>query len=200
MTFTTLAAAILSSSFVSSFLDPSELQALGPNGWLVIALSPTPSTVAARPPNAETPEPAAKARGVSEAVDEDLRCLALNIYHEARSEPRKGQIAVARVTLNRVESKAFPNSVCGVVKQGGQKRHRCQFSWWCDGKSDHPSDSQAWQRSLKVGKQVLADKAADPTKGALFYHADYVKPKWSKAFNRTAQIGRHLFYRPLQRI
>lgn len=142
------------------------------------------------------PVVAAEALDASKAVDEELHCLALNIYHEARSEPHKGQIAVARVTLNRVESKAFPGSVCDVVKQGGEKRNRCQFSWWCDGKSDHPTDSHAWRRSLEIGKRVLSDKTSDPTDGALFYHADYVKPKWSRTFNRTAQIGRHLFYRP----
>jgi spore germination cell wall hydrolase CwlJ-like protein len=132
----------------------------------------------------------------STAIDEELHCLALNIYHEARSEPRSGQIAVARVTLNRVESSAFPGSVCDVVKQGGEKRNRCQFSWWCDGKSDEPTEPRAWRRSLEIGKRVLADKVADPTNGALFYHADYVQPKWSRSFDRTAQIGRHLFYRP----
>jgi N-acetylmuramoyl-L-alanine amidase len=131
-------------------------------------------------------------------IDPDLHCLALNIYHEARSEPETGQIAVARVTLNRVESEAFPESICGVVKQGGQRLHRCQFSWWCDGKPDDPKEQQAWKRSLEISRRVLADEVPDPTNGALYYHTDYVSPKWSNHFKRTARIGRHLFYRPTQ--
>lgn len=141
--------------------------------------------------------PAEGQRPITVDIDEDLHCLALNIYHEARSEPLSGQIAVAQVTLNRVASKAFPPSVCEVVKQGGQQRNRCQFSWWCDGKSDQPTEPRAWRRSLELGRQVLANQTPDPTDGALFYHADYVEPRWSSAFQQTAQIGRHLFYRPL---
>jgi spore germination cell wall hydrolase CwlJ-like protein len=141
--------------------------------------------------------PAASQRPITTDLDKDLHCLALNIYHEARSEPLSGQIAVAQVTLNRVASEAFPPSVCEVVKQGGQKRNRCQFSWWCDGKSDQPTEPRAWRRSLELGRQVLTNQAPDPTDGALYYHADYVEPRWSSAFQRTAQIGRHLFYRPL---
>ena len=128
--------------------------------------------------------------------DYELKCLALNIYHEARSEPESGQIAVAQVTMNRVASKDFPDSICKVITQGGQRLHRCQFSWWCDGKSDLPTELKAWQRSMKVAKDVLARKKADPTGGALFYHAHYVEPRWASVFERTAEIGQHLFYRP----
>jgi len=199
MTTTTLAAAILPSIFVSPLLEPLQTYGWGPDGWTVMSVSPRPSAIVAQPPSTDVPQPtAAQSPGTAKALNENLRCLALNVYHEARSESRNGQIAVARVTLNRVESKAFPDSVCAVVKQGGEKRHQCQFSWWCDGKSDRPANLRAWQRSLEIGKQVLANKAADPTKGALFYHADYVKPTWSKVFDRTARIGRHLFYRPSQ--
>jgi spore germination cell wall hydrolase CwlJ-like protein len=129
-------------------------------------------------------------------VDSELRCLALNIYHEARSESAKGQEAVAAVTLNRVESKSFPNSVCKVVKQGGQKRHRCQFSWWCDGRSDRPSEPAAWERALELGRESLLGLRDDPTDGALYYHADHVRPSWSRKLQRTARIGDHIFYRP----
>jgi len=128
--------------------------------------------------------------------DADLRCLALNIYHEARSEPESGQIAVARVTLNRVRSKAFPGSICAVVQQGGTKRNRCQFSWWCDGRSDRPKNARAWRRAMEIARKVLDDAVPDPTRGALYYHATYCKPSWSRAYRRTTQIGSHLFYRP----
>ena len=143
-------------------------------------------------PKLVTPAP------VVEAADfeESLRCLALNIYHEARSESEAGQMAVAAVTLNRMRSESFPDSVCGVVKQGGERRHRCQFSWWCDGKKDTPTNREAWDTALRISRLSLQGKATDPTKGALYYHANYVQPRWSRKFERTAQIGAHLFYRP----
>ena len=143
-------------------------------------------------PKLVTPAP------VVEAADfeESLRCLALNIYHEARSESEAGQMAVAAVTLNRMRSESFPDSVCGVVKQGGERRHRCQFSWWCDGKSDRPVNAGAWETALSVGRKCLLGRAEDPTHGALYYHANYVKPRWAGRLQRTAHIGNHLFYRP----
>ncbi len=128
--------------------------------------------------------------------DESLRCLALNVYHEARSEPEIGQLAVAAVTLNRVHSEAFPDSVCKVVKQGGQHRNRCQFSWWCDGKSDRPTEAEAWKNARRISRLALLGQAEDPTDEALYYHATYVKPRWSRKFERTARIDHHVFYRP----
>ena len=128
--------------------------------------------------------------------DESLRCLALNVYHEARSEPEEGQLAVAAVTLNRVDSAAFPDSVCAVVKQGGQKRHQCQFSWWCDGKSDRPTEAKAWKNAKRISRLALLGLVKDPTKKALYYHATYVKPRWSRKMERTARIDQHIFYRP----
>ena len=132
--------------------------------------------------------------------DEALHCLAMNIYHEARSESRTGQVAVASVTLNRVKSKTFPNSVCGVVKQGNPKRKRCQFSWWCDGKKDDPTDKEAWNKAVKIGRFSLLGITSDPTKGALYYHANHVRPSWTRTFKRTARIGDHSFYRPAKRV
>lgn len=127
---------------------------------------------------------------------EQLRCLALNIYWEARSEPIPGQLAVAAVTLNRVESPLFPSNVCDVVRQGGEaRRHRCQFSWWCDGKKDEPLNATAWRRATTLARLVSAGIAADPTNGALWYHADYVNPHWAGAKQRLTKIGRHIFYK-----
>lgn len=128
--------------------------------------------------------------------DRSVECLALNIYHEARSEPRKGQQAVAAVTINRVASPAFPNSICKVVKQGGKKRNKCQFSWWCDKYSDKPRESSAWQHALELSRRTLAGEISDPTGGALYYHAKRVKPRWARTFTRTEKIGQHLFYKP----
>lgn len=124
----------------------------------------------------------------------EARCLALNIYHEARSEPTIGQVAVAMVTLNRVADDAFPNTVCSVVKQGGYKRGSCQFSWYCDGKTDLPRNTKAWRRAQEVAYMVLFHGAADPTRGAMWYHTKYVKPRWARRLRRTKSIGVHVYY------
>lgn len=129
-------------------------------------------------------------------LEASVRCLALNIYHEARAEPDTGQHAVAAVTLNRVASPAFPNSVCQGVKQGGKKRNGCQFSWWCDRRPDEPRESGAWTRALALSRKALSGEIGDPTDGALYYHATRVKPRCARTFERTGQIGQHIFYRP----
>ncbi len=132
-------------------------------------------------------------RGV--ALSNELHCLALNIYFEARSESAQGQYAVGHVVMNRVAHRGFPNTICAVVKQGGEKRlNRCQFSWWCDGRSDKPIDRQAWLKSLTRAYEVYLGRVKDPTYGALWYHAEYVSPKWSKALTMVTKIGQHLFY------
>jgi spore germination cell wall hydrolase CwlJ-like protein len=143
--------------------------------------------------NAHPPTPRVEAGDFGES----LECLALNIYHEARSESETGQLAVAAVTLNRVQSEAFPDLVCDVVQQGGERLHRCQFSWWCDGKSDRPTEARAWERARRIARRtLLGGLGEDPTGGALYYHASYAKPPWSREFERTARIGNHVFYRP----
>jgi spore germination cell wall hydrolase CwlJ-like protein len=134
------------------------------------------------------------------AVDlEAQNCLALNVYWEARSEPELGQQAVAAVTLNRVKSEAFPNDVCAVVRQGGERRNRCQFSWWCDGKKDDPNEIRAWDNAQRIARAALTDQnnnqqMDDPTHGALFYHATYVKPTWAERMVKTKRIGQHIFF------
>ena len=129
------------------------------------------------------------------------KCLALNVYHEAKNQSPNGQIAVAWVTLNRVKDKSFPNTTCGVIKQavtwkGYPVRHQCQFSWFCDGKSDVPRNRPAWELATDISESVLGvyGLVDDPTKGATHYHAKYVSPRWAKAFKRTASFDVHLFY------
>ncbi len=125
----------------------------------------------------------------------EIECLALNIYFEARGEPEVGQLAVGHVVMNRVASARFPSTVCGVIQQGGElRRYRCQFSWWCDGRSDKPRNKKLWEKSAELALNVYWGRSADPTEGALWYHADYVKPYWRKAFERGPKIGRHIFY------
>ncbi len=126
---------------------------------------------------------------------EELTCLAQNIYFEARSEPLEGKLAVAHVVMNRVASRYFPDSVCGVVQDGTDEvLHRCQFSWYCDGKKDEVEDQGAWKEATELASKVYWGRAEDPSGGALWYHADYVKPVWRKAFAKGPTIGRHIFY------
>jgi len=128
-------------------------------------------------------------------IRREIECLALNIYFEARGEPDIGKLAVAHVVMNRVADPRFPDGVCEVIRQGGEwPRHRCQFSWWCDGKSDRPNDLVAWQHSKMLARLVYWGDTADPTRGALWYHADYVAPAWGQVLERAVKIGRHIFY------
>jgi spore germination cell wall hydrolase CwlJ-like protein len=126
----------------------------------------------------------------------DLDCLALNIYFEARNETLEGKRAVGHVVMNRVRDAAFPASVCQVVRAGGENVHgRCQFSWWCDGRSDTPVDNLAWRESREIAWDILRGVSRDPTRGALWYHADYVSPKWRADLPSGHQIGHHIFYK-----
>jgi N-acetylmuramoyl-L-alanine amidase len=124
-----------------------------------------------------------------------ISCLALTIYHEARGESERGKLAVGHVVMNRTRSVLFPASVCDVVQQGGQRRDRCQFSWWCDGRSDRPKDQAALRESLWLAEEIYYGCTSDPTAGALWYHSAAVKPSWSKSFGRGRRIDRHVFYR-----
>ncbi len=130
----------------------------------------------------------------------EIECLALNIYFEARGEPETGQLAVGHVVMNRVASTRFPSTVCDVIQQGGElRRYRCQFSWWCDGRSDKPRNKRLWEKSGELALKVYWGRSEDPTEGALWYHADYVKPYWRKEFERGPKIGRHIFYSQIPR-
>lgn len=132
---------------------------------------------------------------------EQMQCLALNIYHEARSETAEGQLAVAHTTLNRVASSRFPNTICKVVKQARYKngkllKHKCQFSWYCDGASDKPKDIAAWEMAQYTAKIAVKwyEQGEDFSNGALFYHAHYVSPSWSRKFTKVATVDSHVFY------
>jgi len=127
----------------------------------------------------------------------EVDCLTLNMYWEARGEGEEGLRAVAHVTLNRVKSPLFPDSICDVVAQGGQNAQggACQFSWWCDGLDDWPYDMRMWRASHTIARRVMLGRDTDPTGGALWYHADYVSPYWASSYTQTVQIGPHIFYR-----
>ena len=132
-----------------------------------------------------------------------LMCLSLNIYYEARNQPLRGQMAVAEVVLNRVEDKNFPDTICEVVMEGPTYswkpdfpvRHKCQFSWYCDGKSDTPLEFEAWNMSVMVAENILANVPPNLLEGAIYYHATNVDPFWAKEKTFIKQIGDHLFYK-----
>lgn len=121
-------------------------------------------------------------------------CLALAMYWEARGEGRHGMEGVGWTVLNRVDSSQFPSTPCAVVYEGGE-RPGCQFSWYCDGKSDWPSDRETWRQAMRTAADLLTRPGADPTGGALFFHAAGAGTAWHGRLLRTATIGGHVFYR-----
>ena len=136
-------------------------------------------------------------------IETAITCLALNIYFEARNQSTIGQIAVAQVAMNRVLDERFPNTVCEVVEQGQTYswkpelpiRNRCQFSWWCDGKSDIPKDTEAYEKARLVAVGVYMGHLDDFVDGATHYHANYVMPDWSESKQYIVRIDDHVFYR-----
>ena len=137
-------------------------------------------------------------QGFVSAADraKQLDCLTRNIYWEAATEPFEGKVAVAQVTINRVESGRFAPDICGVVYQKNVVYDRviCQFSWFCDGSSKvRPIYPAHWKEAEEVAKKVLLEGFRLPSvKNALYFHADYVKPQWGKP--QVAKFGRHIFY------
>lgn len=125
--------------------------------------------------------------------DGQWQCLQQALYFEARGESLRGQFAVAEVILNRVDSRDYPNSVCGVVRQGGS--NGCQFSYVCDGNSDVMRDREAAERAGRIARIMLNGAPRGLTAGATHFHTRAVNPNWARQFPRTASIGAHLFYR-----
>lgn len=122
-------------------------------------------------------------------------CIAQAVYFEARSEPLVGQIAIAEVILNRIADHRYPDTACDVVFQNQQRKHRCQFSFACDGLPDRPTNTAAWEKSLKVVALVMKGERSGVAKRATHYHASYVSPGWSERLSKLGQVGSHIFYR-----
>lgn len=128
--------------------------------------------------------------------DRNIECLALTIYFEARGEPDEGKLAVGHVVMNRASHPRFPEDVCKVVQQGGAKvRYRCQFTWWCDGRSDTPTNARVWSSIKSLASRVYNRAVPDPTEGALWYHTVDVSPVWRHSLVEGPRIGQHIFYR-----
>ena len=128
---------------------------------------------------------------------QDLNCLTKNIYYESRGEPIDGQYAVAEVTMNRVASKHYPNTVCEVVYQERfdriRKRYVSAFSW-TELDFSGPVDRRIWKRAWKIAEEVYDDQAEPRAEGALFYHSKFIRPRWARGKRRVARIGKHIFY------
>lgn len=122
-------------------------------------------------------------------------CLARAVYFEARSESELGQLAVAKVILNRVADPEYPKSICGVVYQGSGRRNSCQFSFACDGLPDDVKSAAAWANAKRIAQKAISGDAHVAAIGtATNYHADYVRPAWAKSMKRLIKIGHHVFY------
>ena len=129
--------------------------------------------------------------------ERQLECLAMNIYREAGHENFEGKVAVAQVTMNRAAHPSFPKDVCGVVYQKSVIMDKvvCQFSWYCEtAPRARPINSAAYNESMAVAKKVLLEGfRLDVMKEALYYHANYVNPRWP--LEKIGSIGNHIFYK-----
>lgn len=152
---------------------------------LLAACQSTSRDVDARAP-AETVEASFSTR--------EQECIALAMYWEARGEGREGMTAVGWTILNRVASPSFPSTPCAVVYEGGETPP-CQFSWYCDGRSDRPQAWTSWQRAMRNAERLLTAPPDDPTNGALYFHSTGIEGTWHRRLVRTAQVGGHVFYR-----
>lgn len=153
--------------------------------------------------------------GPTDVDAREAECMAQNIYFEARGEPIKGQVAVGNVVLNRVKSKKYPNTVCGVIKQarldpikGIPAKYKCQFSWYCDGKSDKiqflkaynkqyvEADYKAFMTAAHLAIQLLAGRFGDTTNGSThYYNPKKANPNWAQSMTHNVTYNNHMFFK-----
>lgn len=130
-----------------------------------------------------------------EPLDDAITCLSRTIYWEAKDEGTAGMEAIANVVMNRLGHKGFPNTICEVVRQG-HEQGVCQFSWWCDGRSDDAEEDKPYAIAKEIARKALNRKLPDRTGGAMYFHQQKVKPIWSAEYIKTVVIGEHIFYKP----
>ncbi|WP_390956409.1 cell wall hydrolase [Pseudomonas moorei] len=152
--------------------------------------APVPKAQAITQPEAQAVDPAGKA-----PLDDAITCLARSIYWEAKGKESTDMEAVANVVMNRLGHEGFPDTVCGVVKQGSETKS-CQFSWWCDGKSDTVQEEAPYAMAKEIARKALNKQLPDHTGGALYFHNRTVKPDWADKYVKTADIGLFRFYKP----
>jgi spore germination cell wall hydrolase CwlJ-like protein len=150
-------------------------------------------------PIAELPNPPARPFMLAARTELDkqraIECLTSAIYYEAAIEPLAGQKAVAQVVLNRVRHPAYPNSVCGVVYQGSERRTGCQFTFTCDGALARTPMPSLWQKARRIAEAALSGSVYKPVGWATHYHTNWVVPYWSSSLVKAAVVGTHIFYR-----
>jgi spore germination cell wall hydrolase CwlJ-like protein len=130
-----------------------------------------------------------------EPLDNAITCLSRTIYWEAKSEGAASMEAIASVVMNRLGHKGFPNTVCGVVKQG-HEQGACQFSWWCDGRSDDAEEDMHYAIAKEIARKALNRNLPDRTGGAMYFRQRKASPGWSAEYIKTVEIGEHVFYKP----
>ena len=152
--------------------------------------TPAPKAEAFTQPEAQAVDPVGKA-----PLDDAITCLARSIYWEAKGGASADMEAVASVVMNRLGHEGFPDTVCAVVKQGSEK-HACQFSWWCDGRSDQAEEDTPYAIAKEIARKALNQQLTDRTRGAMYFHGKNVSPDWAKEYIKTAETGKFLFYKP----
>ncbi len=151
--------------------------------------APSNSEIIARP-EAQALDPTG-----AKPLDDALTCLARTIYWEARGESPASMEAVANVVMNRLGHNGFPNTVCAVVKQGNE-RGACQFSWWCDGRSDQAWEDTPYASAKEIARKALNQQLPDRTNGATYFHQNSVTPSWATTYVKTVEIDDFIFYKP----
>lgn len=152
--------------------------------------APVPKVETITPSEVQKVDPAGKA-----PLDDPITCLSRSIYWEAKGITAADMEAVASVVMNRLGHEGFPDTVCGVVKQGVETR-ACQFSWWCDGRSDQVQEEGEYTEAKEIARKALNQQLKDRTHGALYFHDRNVKPAWAKQYIKTAETGKFMFYKP----
>jgi len=130
-----------------------------------------------------------------EPLDDAITCLARSIYWEANRTDNAEMEAIANVVMNRLGHEGFPNTVCGVVKEGSEQG-ACQFSWWCDGRADDAREDEPYSHAKEIARKALNRQLKDLTGGAMYFHNRKVTPNWSSIYIRTVETGEHIFYKP----
>jgi spore germination cell wall hydrolase CwlJ-like protein len=157
--------------------------------------------------DSNSPAPVSKSKAITQSevqavdpagaapLDDAITCLARSIYWEAKGKDSVDMEAVANVVMNRLGHAGFPDTVCGVVKQGSESKS-CQFSWWCDGRSDSVQEEVPYAMAKEIARKALNKQLPDRTGGALYFHDRTVKPDWARQYIKTADIGLFRFYKP----
>jgi spore germination cell wall hydrolase CwlJ-like protein len=150
---------------------------------------PSPSEIITKP-EAQAVDPVGEG-----PLNDAITCLSRTIYWEARGEGAAGMEAVANVVMNRLGNEGFPNTICEVVRQGSEQG-ACQFSWWCDGRSDDAEEAKSYAIAKEIARKALNLQLTDRTGGALFFRQRKATPGWSAEYIKTVAVGEHVFYKP----